>query len=66
MAQRIELHLDSSMARRLQAFARKWSGDPSLGMSQGCHVLLEAIDSGKFIPKPSDNKKQKSEEEPEE
>jgi hypothetical protein len=62
MAQRIELYLDSSAARRLQSLAREWSGDSGLGMSQGCHVLLDAVDSGEFVPKPKTKKEQKKEE----
>lgn len=65
MTQRIEMHLDSSMARRLQVVARDWYGNPSLGLSQSCHVLLEAIDSGKFVPKPEPKRVKVKEEESE-
>lgn len=66
MAQRIELLMDSSMIRRLQSLARNWSGDPSLGLSQSCHVLLEAVDAGDFVPKPEPKKAKAKEEHPEE
>jgi len=65
MAQKIEVYIDSSVARRLQELARNWSGDPSLGMSQSCHVLLDAVDSGEFVPKPKEVKKAKDKEESE-